>query len=81
MQLLPHMQRKLICIDSVPISGSFVASYQIMGITHRANWHVTNPTLSIAVVNLTIPTELGLVCQSACTVYRQANLSSYVTVL
>jgi hypothetical protein len=68
-QLLPHMQRKLTCIDSVPISGSFAASHQIVGITHRANWRATNPTLFIAVVNLTTPTELESVCQSARTVY------------
>jgi hypothetical protein len=81
MQLLPHMQRKLTCIDLVPISSSFVASHQIMGITHRANWHATNPTLSITVVNLTTPTELESVYQSAHTVYRQANLPSSITVL
>jgi hypothetical protein len=51
-------QRKLTCIKSVPISGSFVASHQIMGITYRANWCATNPTLSILVVNLTTPTKL-----------------------
>jgi hypothetical protein len=81
MQLLPHTQRKLTCIDLVPISGSFAASHQIVGITHKANWHATKPTLSIAVVNLTTPTELESVCQSACTVYRRANLPSSVTVL
>jgi hypothetical protein len=64
-----------------PISSSFVASHQIVGITHRANWHAMNPTLSIAVVNLITPTELESVYQSARTVYRQANLPSSVTVL
>jgi hypothetical protein len=39
------------------------------------------PTLSIAVVNLTTPTKLESVCQSARTVYRRANLPSFVTVL
>jgi hypothetical protein len=81
MQLLPHMQRKLTYINSVSISGSFVASHQIVGITHRANWRATNLTLSIAVVNLTTLTELESVYQSAHIVYRQANLPSSVTVL
>jgi hypothetical protein len=53
---------KTYLIASLLMSGFSSASHQITGITHIANWHATNPTLSMARLSLATPSKLVPIC-------------------